>query len=159
MSERCLFTWFCSLEKYCGGWVQTNYRDYLQLNSRWVELTWSGDGVGLEWRWSWELSWSLTMYQCQLLSVCQFKRSLGAFQQDRPFYFAALYYHGYIFKILYRMTCSIALPCVQLKHKMLLDAWILSLLEEKYQYTHKNCQKNKKTLLFVSCHFNVYVIN
>ena len=24
-----------------------------------VELTWSGDGVGLEWRWSLELSWSL----------------------------------------------------------------------------------------------------
>ena len=26
-----------------------------------VELIWSGDGVGLEWRWSWELSWSLAI--------------------------------------------------------------------------------------------------
>ena len=26
-----------------------------------VELTWSGDGVEIEWRWSWELSWSLAI--------------------------------------------------------------------------------------------------
>ena len=31
-----------------------------------VKLTWSGDGVGREWRWSWELSWSLAIMPCPI---------------------------------------------------------------------------------------------
>ena len=31
-----------------------------------VELTWSGDWVGLEWRWSWELNWSFTTSQVSI---------------------------------------------------------------------------------------------
>ena len=34
-----------------------------------VELTWSGDGVELEWRWSWELSWSLAKIINQIAKI------------------------------------------------------------------------------------------
>ena len=46
-----------------GGWWW--YKPNIGHNSNstlgGVKLTWSGDGVEREWRWSWELSWSLAI--------------------------------------------------------------------------------------------------
>ena len=46
------------------------YKPIIRYNSNstlgGVVLTLSGDQVGLEWRWRWELSWSLTICGCPL---------------------------------------------------------------------------------------------
>ena len=51
-----------------GGWVVGGCKPIIRHNSNstlgGVELTWSGDGVEREWRWSLELSWSLAIFAC-----------------------------------------------------------------------------------------------
>ena len=44
-----------------GGWwwYKPNIRHNSHSTLGGVELTLSGDGVRMKWRWSWELSWSL----------------------------------------------------------------------------------------------------
>ena len=48
-----------------GGWWVVGCKPIIGHNSNstlgGVELTWSGDGVEIEWRWSWELSWNLAI--------------------------------------------------------------------------------------------------
>ena len=70
-----------------GGWVGGWCKPIIGHNSNstlgGVELTLSGDEVGLEWRWSWELSWSLA--KCCFVSYLLNTLILTCFVCSGPF--------------------------------------------------------------------------
>ena len=49
-----------------GGWYKPIIRNNSNSTLGGVGLTLSGDQVVLDWRWSWELSWSLTIYHVEI---------------------------------------------------------------------------------------------